>query len=479
MKMIKAITLIFVILIISIAVSGCTMLERNIDDMKAPEYQTLSINKNHNEDQDDNHSSTTKITSNETTTQVINETDPGETTSDNATINISNETKPPKTTKPPKSENTQTTTKNQNDDKTNPTTDVPSTLPAKDSIPISSRKELEYIGNNTAYPLNEKYHLTNNIDLGDKEWIPINGFTGIFDGQNYNIKNLFVLSTSNNTHAGLFGTVVSESKKTVIIKNLSVHVNSKGVTAVFNHESTLTHFSIVAAGGLIGACYSNNANSEILIENCYATGDIFSIATEAIYFPTFSYAGGLIGQVATGGGSIIIKRAYATGNIYASSDKDSAAAGGLVGGLEAWQNDGPIIIENCYATGNVTSSVSYSAKFRKIDSSAGGLVGRSDDIYCQSKMTIRNSYTTGEVAAQSVCDSSAGGIIGFKNNLTTVDSCYYLSDNLITDGLINHSGTSLSKTKMKMNSSFEKWDFSKIWFIEEGKSYPKLLIYIS
>jgi hypothetical protein len=57
--------------------------------------------------------------------------------------------------------------------------------PAPDSIPISTRAELEAIGNNST-SLRGTYHLTQDINLSGAEWVPIgrsSGFFGTFDGQ--------------------------------------------------------------------------------------------------------------------------------------------------------------------------------------------------------------------------------------------------------------------------------------------------------
>lgn len=155
-------------------------------------------------------------------------------------------------------------------------------------------------------------------ELTDKNGIgftPIganNYFSGIFDGQEYEIRNLYI--NSNNYYAGLFGNV-----RHGIIRDV-------GVTGSVSSNRS--------AGGIIG----KSTGSEI--RNCYNTGDI----------STEYQAGGIVGEASDG----IIRNCYNTGNISAEY-----GAGGIVG------DDIHEIIKNCYNTG----------KIRSVKSNAGGIVG--------------------------------------------------------------------------------------------------------
>ena len=50
--------------------------------------------------------------------------------------------------------------------------------PAARSVAIATRVELEAIADNE----NGRYHLTADIDLSGEEWVPIDWFSGVFDG---------------------------------------------------------------------------------------------------------------------------------------------------------------------------------------------------------------------------------------------------------------------------------------------------------
>lgn len=127
------------------------------------------------------------------------------------------------------------------------------------------------------------------------------------------------------------------------------------------------------------------------------------------------HVGGLVGindgLAATNPG--LIQNSYSQAYARASSSR--------AGGLSAWNYYGVII--NCYATGGVSSP-----------SNSGGLVGTS------SAGTTTNSYWNSETSAQMV---SAGG-------------------------------SGLTMAQMKSASSFSGWNFTSIWAINPGSSYPYL-----
>jgi hypothetical protein len=143
----------------------------------------------------------------------------------------------------------------------------------KNAIHIQTARQLVAIGGKNS--TGKYYILDNDIDLVG-EWVPIDGFRGTFDGQGYNINNLYIRATSNRQYAGLFGEITVEGAQ---IKNLGVNISFKGLTV-----TNFDHGGYACAGGLIG--YSESA---VTIENCYATGTM----TATGYYNVC--AGGLVG----------------------------------------------------------------------------------------------------------------------------------------------------------------------------------------
>jgi hypothetical protein len=178
--------------------------------------------------------------------------------------------------------------------------------------------------------------------------------TGTFDGQGYEIRNLFI-NRPDEYNVGLFGGVLG------VIKNIGV-VNA-----------TVTGKQIV--GGLVGG---NGGN----VSNSYSTGNMTGNA----------YVGGLVGDnlhYYDNGKGGIVSNSYSTSSVTGNN-----SVGGLVGA-----NDELSTVSNSYATGNVTGTIQV-----------GGLVGINSG-------TVGNSYSTGSVTGDSSVGGLVGeNSIAFVSN---------------------------------------------------------------
>lgn len=68
-----------------------------------------------------------------------------------------------------------------------------------------------------------------NFDLSGKDWVPINGFSGTFDGSNVSISGLVMTEMSSRTYyAGLFGYVTGGAKlRNIMLENVYISVVAK------------------------------------------------------------------------------------------------------------------------------------------------------------------------------------------------------------------------------------------------------------
>jgi hypothetical protein len=195
----------------------------------------------------------------------------------------------------------------------------------------------------------------------------------------------------------------------------------KNVGVNIASEGLTASGGVASAGGLIS--FSNGGT--VIIENCYVTGDVTAFGT------AYAYAGGLIGYN-TGGASIV--NSYAVGditaNILGTGFATHAYAGGLIGFCY-----GGVFITNCYVACDVTANAMWFA-------SAGGLIGRSNDV---------------------------GGLF--------ITNCYRLDTEII--GYNQDSACiQLNVDEMRLQSSFESWDFDTIWAItpKVNNGFPYLCL---
>ena len=327
--------------------------------------------------------------------------------------------------------------------------------------------------------LTANYILMNDFDLNGVEWNIIGKssssyFSGIFDGNYHTIENLSI--ESNNKYVGLFGAIKGGTVKNLTLENANIVsktantyvggvvgyiVNGKienvSITGTSNIENTENASGTIDIGGIVGYAYRNVDSSANSITNVYSTGDINVTAGGNVY------AGGIAGRI---GGYINsnyylgVTKAYSTGDINVTTS-GVVNVGGLIGqagyyGTSTSYNRAKVT--DAYSTGAVNITTSETVR-------AGGLIGR---VYGN----VTNTYAVGKVTVSSSGTKSIGGLIGYRDG-GTITSSYWSTE---TTGVLISAGAekSLRFQQMIQASSYENWDFTDIWTIEEGNTLPYL-----
>lgn len=271
-------------------------------------------------------------------------------------------------------------------------------------------------------------------------WVPIgiwpDPFTGSFDGQSFEIRDLFI-DRRDEDNVGLFSFV-------------SIGVRIKSVAII---DADVTGRSYV--GALVG----HNHNGEV--NDCHSTGNVAGN----------THVGGLIGEH---GGVLINSYSSASvsgsfevgglvgenhGLITASYAAGSATGDDYVGGLVGWNRD---TINNSYSMASAAGTWFI-----------GGLVG-------QNRGSVSSCYSTGSVTGL----EHVGGLLG-RNYEGTVDDCFWDID---TSGqLTSAGGIGKNTSEMQSMATFpsDTWnlvavaspsirDTSYVWNIVEDETYPFL-----
>jgi hypothetical protein len=331
---------------------------------------------------------------------------------------------------------------------------------------IGTPNDLNDIGNHTE-DWDSHFVMVNDINLAQYTgtefniiggWLatdspcPMMAFTGVFDGNGFEIRNFSYSSAGNldcSGFAGIFGWVddVNAAIINLGMRGVSVHdpwlagpnpITGAGVGSLIG---TLSNGTVAGCcvegcsvsggfetGGLIG--YNSGT-----IANCYATAQISAVAS----------GGGRVGENNDG----LISVCYATGSVSAGY-----RAGGLVGRNSS-------LISNCYAHGIADSN-----------EDAGGLVGENYD------GLISSCYATGTVDG----NTHAGGLVGGDSG-GSYTKCFWDSDiNPDVNGIGNANDSNvIAKTtaEMMVGSTFTDagWDFVEVWGIGENQTYPFLRVY--
>lgn len=299
------------------------------------------------------------------------------------------------------------------------------------------------IGNATALAgitnMSGDYVLGANISVSSSSpWTPIgtagSPFTGIFDGLGHSVAGITHANTANGTDIGLFGYIGGPA----LVQNLGViNVNVAGATNV---------------GGLAG----ENDGSII---NSYSTGMVIG----SDYTGGSASVGAIGGLVGNNVGNIASSYSMATVTASSGSQTGGFPTEGGIGGLVG-MNQGPIV--DSYATGSVSGL-----------NDVGGFAG-------YSMGAIGASYAVGKVSGASTAATNLGGFLGqlpppspFGPTPPLLTDTYWDittsgQSGSATDGV--NLSTGLTTSQAQQQANYGNFDFSNIWTIRAGSSYPLL-----
>jgi alpha-tubulin suppressor-like RCC1 family protein/chitodextrinase len=392
----------------------------------------------------------------------------------------------------------------------------------EDPLLISTEEQLY----NIKYSPTACFKLTNNISL-TKEWTPIGDdgdhpFMGILDGNGYKITNL-TINKQSGYGVGFFAFIGGYN---TCIKNLTLNINQDGIAGytyvgalvgfseigvsienchvegygtvsgnnfvgglvgIFNGKSisgcsssanvtcTATGTGNAYAGGLVGSTAfainngisnSSPSDSNSIIANCYSTGNVTNIN---------GVAAGLIGNSVnvyisnnsnnSYSNTVVISESYATGHIKGITVYGLA---GLCKADISYQEDkyGKLTIKNCYSTCLLDGTNAFPLSSYDLD----GFFPHT--IYPVCQFNISNSYFAGQMNATNKYgigipySDSVSCSASFSNN--------YIDYSLNPIDIANDSGIKKTTAELMQQATFNKWDFTNIWAINEGSTYPFL-----
>ena len=281
------------------------------------------------------------------------------------------------------------------------------------------------------------YKLTTDIDLSGHDWTPIgnyNGttgykFTGVFDGDNHTINNIYINNSSSGNPQGLFGWVqgTSSTNLSAIIQNITMGSGSVTTTyttgatytaslvgrgqyiQLINCKNTINVTGYTNAGGIAG-----RVDGVSTIDGCSNLGTIKSTQN------TSPYTGGIVGLFTGSTSSGASNTSYIRTCYNRGAVSTPNYGGGIVG-----QASGNISIDKCFNTGTINGST---------NGASGGIVGYGFNTGTNfvAALNISNCYNTGTIKAQAgaITSNSAGGILGFigtaneGRNFGSITNCY-------------------------------------------------------
>lgn len=255
-------------------------------------------------------------------------------------------------------------------------------------------------------------------------------FQGTFDGNGKSITGMTISSTSVH-HVGLFGYLYGATVKdlTMADERDTQTINWETIpTSSDNNNYYLGSVAGWVKSGKIINCHNKCAVSFSVSGKAGNVGGIAGMIAENSVLSTCSNSGAITvdGSPVMGGGiagesaQSSIVSCFNTGDVSATSNTNTAYAGGIVGDSDLnGDSNTPSHISYCYSTGKITAKASST-------STSGGIVGGAQHV------VLESCFATGTVSAESSGSSSnaayAGGIIGWIwSNKITVKDCLALN----------------------------------------------------
>ena len=289
------------------------------------------------------------------------------------------------------------------------------------------------------------YVQTADIDLeGESGAIGYNGvFTGYYNGGNHEIRNM-VKSGGYYSHGGLFSQMEGAVVKNLRIVDANV-TGGDGTAALVGYAVKSTIENVRVEGGSVKGSGNNIGGlvgqaSSGLFEECMSSATVEG--KEAL--------GGLVGH---GGGSITVRRSYATGDVTGSR-----YAGGFIG------NGDYINFTDCYALGAVTATNSGYY--------AGGFIAGGVGVY-NAYFAFTNCYSAGAVSGAA---NSGGFDSSERYTQRGCTSCYWDTEASGKNSSYVSGVTGLTTAEMQSGVAFDGWD-TTVWKFTQGQ-YPRLRAFI-
>ena len=287
-------------------------------------------------------------------------------------------------------------------------------------------------------------------------------FSGVYDGNGYKITNLTINRPDTDT-ASLFGYLSGDGAMIDNVTLEDVSVTGRyfvGALTGSNSGGTIINCSVSGSvtgidrvGGLVGWNSSHavisGCSSSASVTGQRSVGGLVGVNRSHATVTRSSANSDVSGYINIGGLAGYnfkdgeITRSFARGNV--TGNKES---GGLVG-----KNNS--IISDSYSLSTVTANAEE----------AGGLVGSNDE-----HGIIKNSYTAGKIRAACYC---ADNLIARDDSWDGIHGSYY--DASAATPCSPFKGDPKTTEELKLQETFENWDFDETWGIIEGISFPYLL----
>lgn len=258
-------------------------------------------------------------------------------------------------------------------------------------------------------------NIANNLDLGAHLWTPIGKkttitFSGIVDGNNYVISNLYVVNLAT-SFSGLFGQITNSTVKNIKLQNPTVTAKDDAGAIAGGLLSYSSVINCHVVGGIISGSGSNIGG---LVGSLLGNSTISKSSSNS-QVKGFQQIGGIVGSPYD---FADILECYSQGTVTGNYH-----VGGIAGySAFAFAPNRTITVNNCYSRAVLNSS----------EGPVGGIYGGSSAL-----LVVKNSYATGVISSTGFI----GGNLGEIGGVTTVNNYWDTEATGTSNAIGNWAGT--------------------------------------
>ena len=319
----------------------------------------------------------------------------------------------------------------------------------------------------------------------DEQWVPINNFEGIFEGNNHIIENMYIENEKDNQ--GLFGINKGVIKNLRLNNNTVISTMSNIGTVAGQNMGKIQNIKVL--GGIVKGRQQVGGISGKMVGSETEIIDSYNIAT-ITYDESYGdyrgwWIGGIVGQISDGAnilrccnegsitgtsatGGIVglssgnIEQCFNLGTITANKGHDEQISAGGITGWNTYSGEGKII--DCYNLGTIYST----------DGNIGGIAGKVGGTDT-AESVIENCYSAGDLVG-----NGATGIVGCSYtimNNSIITNTYWRVDSGAECGIRDQNGNNidtqiLSKTKEEIEALANELGDS---YVSNVNGYPILI----
>jgi hypothetical protein len=337
------------------------------------------------------------------------------------------------------------------------------------------------------------YVLKNDIDLIGVDWNPIGRnedgtfikFNGTFDGSGHVISNVTInnkicfidpLDATKNEKSGFFCELDLEGViKNFHLRNVNITANEKRVGGIVGYSKGMIE-NVSVIGGTISATTVTDSQVGGIVGAVYELGSISKAYTDITVKGEGKRIGGIVGSIDVSDKStenLVISDVYTIGDVIGLT-----ASSNQVGGIVGYSRN--TNIERAYASGNIYGTTD-------IGGIAGFMQKRSSNTLYDGQPQLKDSFYMGSQVVGKGDASGANrvgalvGNISTNNNTVAVLVNNYAIDSVILSGKVGttaYMGTNVNFDKFIdttwLSTHLTGWNFTNVWEIKTSAVRPVL-----